>query len=66
MDIYLQHAAWVRNLALELVRDASAADDLVQETWLAYLKTNPDSDRPLRPWFARVLRNGAALRHRGR
>ena len=65
MDAYLQHADWVRSLALELVRDASAADDLAQEAWLAFVKAKPDTDRPLRPWLGRVLRNAAALRQRG-
>ena len=37
-------------------------DDLVQETWLAALKTGPDDPARLRPWLAQVLRN--ALRRR--
>ena len=65
-DPLLEHAAWVRKLARELVRDPGAADDLAQETWLAFLHARPDEDRPLRPWLGRVLRNAAALRARRR
>ncbi|MCB9915074.1 MAG: RNA polymerase sigma factor [Planctomycetes bacterium] len=60
-DRLLEHMAWVRALARELVRDPGTADDLAQETWLAFLRARPDTDRPLRPWLARVLRNAAGL-----
>jgi RNA polymerase sigma factor (sigma-70 family) len=63
-EAVLEHVAWMRQLAYELVRDAGAADDLVQETWLAFLRARPDTDRPLRPWLSRVVRNAAALRLR--
>jgi RNA polymerase sigma-70 factor (ECF subfamily) len=63
-DSLLEHAAWMRRLALELVRDPGAADDLAQETWLAFHRARPATDRPLRPWLARVMRNAAALRVR--
>lgn len=60
----LEHLAWVRRLALALVRDRNVADDLIQETWLAALRNPPPPDRPQRAWLARVLRNAA--RQRGR
>jgi len=63
-EAVLEHVAWMRQLAYELVRDTGAADDLVQETWLAFLRARPDTDRPLRPWLSRVVRNAAALRLR--
>lgn len=63
-DILLEHAAWVRRLASDLVRDQDAAEDVAQDTWLAFLKQRPSGDRPLRPWLARVVRNKAALRIR--
>ncbi len=65
----LAHAGWIRALARRLVGDGPAADDLVQETWLAALKRPPANDRPLRPWLARVARNFArqgARRSQGR
>src|SRR6185295_3037977 len=43
----------------------SSADDLVQETWAAAVRAQPDRDRPLRPWLAEVLRNMARMRARG-
>ncbi len=63
-ELLLEHAVWLRRLARELVRDPGAADDLVQDTWLAALRARPDLGRPLRPWLARVMRNGATQRQR--
>ena len=61
----LEHAAWAHSLARQLVGE-SAAEDLVQETWLAALRRPPRSDRPLRPWLGTVLGNFARQRSRGR
>lgn len=61
----LAHAAWLRRLARSLVGDGAAADDLVQEAWVAALRRPPDADRPLRPWLRRVLENAARFRWRG-
>jgi RNA polymerase sigma-70 factor (ECF subfamily) len=55
---------WVRRLARALLDDA-AADDVAQETWLVAASQQPDEDRPLRPWLARVVRNLAHTRRRG-
>lgn len=60
----LSHSEWLRVLARRLVADEAAADDLVQETWLAVMKNPPLADRPARPWLAGVLRNLAKLRFR--
>jgi RNA polymerase sigma-70 factor (ECF subfamily) len=60
----LEHAAWARRLARELVADAAAADDVVQEAWLAATRKPPSEDRPLRQWLGRVLRNAARQRSR--
>jgi RNA polymerase sigma-70 factor (ECF subfamily) len=60
----LAHAVWIRKLALQLARDAAAAEDLVQETWLAALRARPDARWPLAPWLGRVLRTQAALARR--
>jgi RNA polymerase sigma-70 factor (ECF subfamily) len=61
----LAHAAWLRRLARSLVGDGAAADDLVQETWVAALRRPPDAGRPLRPWLRRVVENAARFRWRG-
>jgi len=60
----LEHASWLRRLAASLVGDRSVADDLVQDTWAAALRSPPPADRPLRPWLARVVRNAARFRWR--
>ncbi len=64
VDLLLEHAGWLRRLARDLVHDAHTADDLVQDTWLAFLRARPGTGRPLRPWLAGVARNAAALRRR--
>ena len=60
----LAHAAWIRALARGLVGDSDTADDLVQDTWVAALRRRPGTDRPLRPWLARVVVNFARQRAR--
>ena len=60
----IAHAAWIRRLAVQLVRDENAADDLTQDTLLAALEARPAARGSLRPWLARVLRNRIAERFR--
>jgi RNA polymerase sigma-70 factor (ECF subfamily) len=60
----LEHAVWLRRLAYSLVRDDAAADELVQETWLAALRNPPGEERPHRPWLRRVITNVARFRWR--
>ena len=60
----LQHAEWVRRLALALVKNADDADELAQETWEAALSRPPREAGPLRPWLAGVTRNLARMRAR--
>ena len=47
---------WIRRLARRLVRDPDAADDLVQDAWVAALSSG-DAIRSPRSWFGGVLRN---------
>jgi len=65
LEALLAESAWLRRLATSLVRDPAAAEDLVQETWLAALKNPPTADRPLRPWLRTVLENFVRMRARG-
>lgn len=50
------HAAALRGLAQDLVRDRHAADDLVQSTLQAALTRPPAGPGPLGGWLATVLR----------
>jgi RNA polymerase sigma factor (sigma-70 family) len=54
----LAHADWLQRLSVHVVRGEGAAD-LVQDTWIAALRSPPDPTRPARPWLAEVLRNFA-------
>lgn len=59
----LAHNDWLRDLARKLVGGA-AADDAVQDTYVAALRSPPDPDLPAKPWLARVLRNASRMAHR--
>jgi RNA polymerase sigma-70 factor (ECF subfamily) len=59
----LAHADWLRDLARKLVGGADA-DDAVQDTFVAVLRSPPDPDLPAKPWLARVLRNASRMAHR--
>jgi hypothetical protein len=60
----LQDAAWLKRLATSLANDEDAADDLVQESWIAVWRRQPDGSRPLRPWLAKVVRDLAGMKRR--
>ncbi|NVB80962.1 MAG: sigma-70 family RNA polymerase sigma factor [Kofleriaceae bacterium] len=60
----LADAAWLRRLALTLAGNETDADDLVQESWIAAWRRQPDTDRPLRPWLAKVVRDVAGMKRR--
>lgn len=52
----LAESSWVRSVAHRLVRDASLADDLVQEAYLRALESPPRDRLAIRAWFRTVLR----------
>ncbi|MHC4941657.1 MAG: sigma-70 family RNA polymerase sigma factor [Planctomycetota bacterium] len=60
----LANADFVQSLARSLVRDDHLAADISQATWLAFLKHHPDTNRPLRSWLSRVIKNFAVSLHR--
>ncbi len=62
---FARHARWIRRLSRALLRDEAAAEDLVQDAWLAAL-TRPPSEGRLRPWLREVARNLAHRHHRGK
>src|SRR5688572_5621324 len=59
-----RHGAALRALAIELVRDANVADDVVQDVWLAALQRPPRHHDSLGGWLATALRNVARGRQR--
>ncbi len=54
------HATALRALAIDLVADVAAADDLVQQTTLRALRSPPSRGGSLGAWFAVVLRRLAS------
>ncbi len=64
LDQLLVHRAWLRRLARALVGEGQAADDLVQEVWLAAMQRPPQERRSLKGWLATVLRRKAIDRSR--
>jgi RNA polymerase sigma-70 factor (ECF subfamily) len=64
-EALLANAAWVRGLARGILRDADAADDVVQDAFAASLAHPPREGVPLANWLARVARNLSIQRLRG-
>jgi len=60
----LRHRDWLEGLATRLVSDASVADDLVQDTYLAVLTRPLRGVRSTESWLAAILRRQAARRQR--
>jgi RNA polymerase sigma-70 factor, ECF subfamily len=62
------HEAHVFRLAYLVLRDASAAEEVAQETFVrAFLSLAQfDGERPLRPWLTRIAINQARNRRRAR
>jgi RNA polymerase sigma-70 factor (ECF subfamily) len=52
-------AGWLRRLAVGLLGDRDAAEDVVQGTLVTAWVHPPDRDREVRPWLAEVARNQA-------
>jgi RNA polymerase sigma-70 factor (ECF subfamily) len=57
--------AWLRQVARSLVSDPEAAEDLVQETWLARLRSSAGEPEEPRAWMRRVLSHRVAKWRRG-
>lgn len=65
-DALLAHASAIRAIALELLGDADAAEDVLQETWIRTHRAQPDTERPLRAWMRHVARGIAQTFRRER
>jgi RNA polymerase sigma-70 factor (ECF subfamily) len=59
-----EHSRRLHRLARRLLSDPSAAEDVVQETWIAALKRAQRSSLPSGAWMLRVLRNLVYQGHR--
>lgn len=55
-ELFARHTTALRALALELLRDAHAADDAVQETWVRFARARPREGEGLGGWLTTVLR----------
>jgi RNA polymerase sigma-70 factor (ECF subfamily) len=64
-EAQLDEMAGMRRLARSLLRDASLADDVVQEAALAAWRRGREGEVPPRSWWAAVVRNVAAKMGRG-
>jgi RNA polymerase sigma-70 factor (ECF subfamily) len=62
----LHHSGWTRRLACSLAGSEAAADDVLQDTWIAALRRPPDARQPLRSWLGTVVRNHVFNRTRER
>jgi RNA polymerase sigma factor (sigma-70 family) len=65
-EAYLAHSEWVRRLARRLLDDAGAAEDVAQETWIAFLRQPLGNVRDLRGWLHGVTRRLALKSTRDR
>jgi len=54
----LRHAQWLKRLARSLVADPDRAVDLLQDVWVAALRSRRLRSA-LRPWLRTVVRNAA-------
>ena len=65
-DEPMPDATWLHRLAHQLIHDTHDAEDLVQDTWVAALRSQPKivDPRERRSWLARVARNLVARRLR--
>ncbi len=53
----LSHSEWVRRLAYSLAKDADAAQDLIQDAWIAAISSPPSHGSNLKSWWRTLVRN---------
>ena len=56
-ETLLRETGWLQSLVRQLVADEDQTQEVVQETLLVAVRTNPPPNRGLRPWLAQVARN---------
>ncbi len=57
IEAMLEHSSWMRSFARSLVFDQSKVDDVVQETWLAAIKTPTNRIQNPKAWLSGVVRH---------
>lgn len=57
MESVLEHSSWMRSFARSLVFDQSKVDDVVQEAWLAAIKTPANRIQNPKAWLSGVIRH---------
>jgi RNA polymerase sigma-70 factor (ECF subfamily) len=64
--VFCEHLAFAWHVALSAARDASEAEDVVQDAYLNFVRSYAgfDRSRPARPYLARIVTNAAADRAR--
>ena len=55
-EALFRESRWLRALALSLVHDEHAAEDVVQSTFLAAMTSPPKEPGAIRSWLAQVAR----------
>lgn len=55
----LAQREWIERLARGLTRDATQAEDVAQESWIALMRRPPEHTGNLRSWLATLVRNTA-------
>ncbi len=60
----LRQTAWLKSLASSLLADDARAEDVVQDTWLAFLKHPPQNPRATTSWLRSVVRKLAFSNYR--
>ena len=58
-QLLLRHRDFIRSVVRGVLHDEHLAEDAVQETWLAAVRSPPSKPGALRGWLARVGRNTA-------
>ena len=60
LEVFFEQEAWLHRLARRLVQDDAAAQDLVQDTWLAALQNPPEDLTRPRAWLSAVAKRLAS------
>ncbi len=63
-DALLTHAAFLRRLARNLIKDTDTVEEVVQQTCIKAMEAPPSQPGVLRSWLGKVVINAAKRQHR--